>query len=416
MSELATSQPVSTRPVAAGSSVRSNRRRPLRLFYASGPGDNLNTYHHWKQNQDDPGEPVVPYSGQFYDLCRDYDARGYVLSTCPRRDRLRDGRFLIEHRPYVGRSTHGALFHLAQFWYGLGLLVSALRFRPDVAIINEGAHWFMLAVLDWAGVRVVPSLHVRLDWVGRDHWGWRLINRLNRRFFRWNCAAVLVASRRIAEDVQRLAGTGRVPILEFLPLYRRSTFAQIKPADCERRPFNVLFVGRVEANKGVFDLLQAAHLVWTRCPDVHFHLCGVGSALPELQARVARENAGERFYIHGYCDRARLAAMYDLSHVVVVPTRSEFGEGFNQVTSEGILAGRPVITSSVCPAVAYVSPAVVQVPPDDVRAYADAIVRLGNDRAFYREKQDACLAAQEQFYDEQRSWGAVVRRLIQTCT
>jgi glycosyltransferase involved in cell wall biosynthesis len=105
--------------------------------------------------------------------------------------------------------------------------------------------------------------------------------------------------------------------------------------------------------------------------------------------------------------------MYDRSHVVIVPTRSEFGEGFNQVTSEGILTGRPVITSSVCPAVEYVREAVVEVPPDDVRAYADAIVQLATDRDFYREKQGACAAAQEQFYDDQRSWGAVVRSIVQ---
>lgn len=405
----AVSADIAGRPPSAHVRVRG---RPLRLFYASGPGDNIKTYHHWREGQDDPFEPVVPYSGQFYELCRETGAEAFVISTCSRRDSVRDGRLRIEHRPFRGRLARGPLFHAAQFWYGLRLLASILRFRPDVAIINEGAQWFMLAPLAWAGIRVVPSLHVRLDWRGRTSRIWLAIHRLNRRFFRRRCAAVLVASEQIAEDVRNLAGADAAPLIEFLPLYRRSTFAAIRPADPHDRPFNILFAGRIEPNKGVFDLLDAAKLVWARVPDVHFHACGTGSALEELERRVAAAGASERFHVHGYCDRARLSEMYAMVHAVVVPTRSEFGEGFNQVTAEGVLTGRPVVTSRVCPALAYVREAVVEVPPDDPPAYADAVIRLASDDGFYRRKREGCRTAQEQFYDAERSWGAVVRRLI----
>lgn len=414
MKTISNPVPASSMPdsPARDAPVRSSARRRLRLFYASGPGDNIGTYRHWKESRDDPDEPVVPYSGQFYDLCRACDAEAFVLSTCTRRDRVRDGRFRIEHRPFTGRSARGAKFHLAQLGYGLRMIASVLRFRPDVAIINEGAPWFLLSILHWAGIQVIPSLHVRLNWRGRDRWMWRMIDRLNGRFFRRHCAAVLVASRTIAEDVKKLAGSVRLPVLEFLPLYRRATFEDIPAADPGVRPFNVLFAGRIEANKGVFDLLEAAQQVWAQAADVHFHVCGTGSALAELQQRVARQGAAKRFHIHGYCNRAKLAGMYAACHAVIVPTRTEFGEGFNQVTAEGVLSGRPVITSSVCPAVAYVGDAVVEVPPDDVDAYARAVLRLAGDRQFYQRKQQACTAAQEQFYDQKQSWGAVVRRLV----
>lgn len=410
MSQLADTHDLSAAP-SAGNRVRHG----LRLFYASGPGDNIATYRHWARGHDDPGEPVVPYSGQFYDLCRDCCAdAAYVLSTCSRRDRVHEGTLVIEHRPYAGRNARGVMFHLAQFWYGLRLIATAMRFRPDVAIINEGAHWFLLSLLAGAGVRVVPSLHVRLDWQGRDGWAWRIINRLNAHFFRNHCAAVLVASRQIAEDVYRQMGRMKTPVVEFLPLYRTATFENVPPADHDQRPFHVLFVGRVEPNKGVFDLLEAAEMVWAGRSDVEFHVCGVGSALAELGDRVAQRGLANRFHLHGYCDRAKLSSMYAMSHAVIVPTRTDFGEGFNQVTAEGILTGRPVITSSVCPAVEYVRDAIVEVPPNDVRAYADAILRLASDGEFYHRKHQACLAAQAQFYDESRSWGAAVRQVLQT--
>ena len=63
-------------------------RRPLRILYAAGPGDVVGTYRHWKEGRDDPSQVAVTYSGQFYDLCRDLGAEGYVISYCPRPDKL----------------------------------------------------------------------------------------------------------------------------------------------------------------------------------------------------------------------------------------------------------------------------------------------------------------------------------------
>ena len=56
-----------------------------------------------------------------------------------------------------------------------------------------------------------------------------------------------------------------------------------------------------------------------------------------------------------------MRAMYDDAHVVIVPTTSDFIEGFNKVVAEAVLAGKPVITSSVCPALEYVRDAVIEV-------------------------------------------------------
>src|SRR5205814_1764003 len=86
------------------------------------------------------------------------------------------------------------------------------------------------------------------------------------------------------------------------------------------------------------------------------------------------------------------------------PTTTDFPEGFNQVVVEGILAGRPVITSSVCPALDYVRDAVVEVPPDDVNAYHDAVLRLHDDVALYEQKRAASVSLQGQFYDPKRGW------------
>ena len=98
--------------------------------------------------------------------------------------------------------------------------------------------------------------------------------------------------------------------------------------------------------------------------------------------------------------------MYSRSHVVVVPTRTDFVEGFNQVIAEAVLAHRPVITSAVCPALDYVREAAIEVAPDDVAAYGDAILSLCDDSALHESKISACESLRSQFLDLDNAWNA----------
>lgn len=82
------------------------------------------------------------------------------------------------------------------------------------------------------------------------------------------------------------------------------------------------------------------------------------------------------------------------------------------VCAEAILAGRPLVTSAVCPALEYVKEAAVEVPPDDVPAYCRALLDLANDRGLYERKIAACKPIQEQFYDVSNGWGSKLRELI----
>ena len=103
--------------------------------------------------------------------------------------------------------------------------------------------------------------------------------------------------------------------------------------------------------------------------------------------------------------------MLAAAHVVIVPTTTAFVEGFNKVVIEGFLAGRPVITSSVC-TLEFVEAGVVEVPAEDVSAYVQAILQLKNQPAHYRSKQQITDGAV--FYDPSRSWRAAAKSAIDT--
>lgn len=391
----------------------------VKIIYAAGPGNVIKTYDYWAENQDDPSQVSVTYSGQFYDVCRDLDAKGYVISSSSDKKLLKAGNFILEHRPIPGRNASGIFYHLGQIWYGLRLIVSALLFKADFAVVADGTtHWFLLSLLPFFGVKVLPTLHCVL-WrkyqtpSGKD----KLILNLNRRFFAKDCTAILVASEDIAEQVKQLTGNKHAPIVEFLPTYRCSEFADVVDPNINESPFRVLFAGRIERDKGIFDLLAIAkRFAAENQQDITFDVCGNGSQLESLCLAAKQAGVTATFVCHGYCNKTQMREMFNRSHVVIVPTTTDFVEGFNQVVAEAILAGRPVITSAVCPALSYVRSAVVEVPPNDTQAYANAILKLSNEREFYQEKQRNCLALQEQFYDVSKGWAATLSSVIQSVT
>jgi glycosyltransferase involved in cell wall biosynthesis len=389
--------------------------RTLRVLYAAGPGDVIGTYKHWVEGHDDPSQVSITYSSQFYEVCRALDAQAYVISSNPEKKFFRDGQFLIEHRPIPLRSSSGILYHLGQLWSGLRLIVSAIRFKSDVVIVADGTtHWFVLSLLSWMGVQVVPSLHCVL-W--RKYLPQRRVEKfilkLSRDLFTNRCTAILTASQEIADQLAKLTGSQDLPIVEFLPSYQRTEFAEVGEPDETRSPFRVLFAGRIEYAKGVFDLLEIAkRFAALGRQDIRFDICGDGSALEALRESAKLAGVESSFICHGHCNKPQMREMFHRSHAVVVPTRTDFIEGFNQVVVEGILSKRPVVASAVCPALSYVESAVVEVPPDDLTAYGDALLKLCDDRDFYKQKQQGCIGVQEQFYDNSLGWAAALKSVL----
>jgi glycosyltransferase involved in cell wall biosynthesis len=293
-------------------------------------------------------------------------------------------------------------------------MITALRFRADAVIVSSGTcHWFPLVVFRWFGGKVIPSLHCVLWRKNHPPSGLnQFIQSLDGRCF-IRSASILSASQDITHQVEELTACRQAPIVEFLPTYRSGAFDGDLPPPEPQRPFRVLYAGRIERDKGVFDLLAIARqFAAAGRTDIEFDLCGTGSHLEELRQQSEAEGLLDRFRCHGHGDRSVMRTMFAKAHVVIVPTTSAFVEGFNQVVAEGVLSGRPVITSSVCPALEYVRDAVVEVPVDDVAAYGDAILRLCDEEAFYQARCRGCRDAQAQFYDVSRSWGAAVKRVL----
>ncbi len=389
-------------------------KEELCLAYAAGPGDVVSTFSHWQRGEDDPHQLAITYSGQFFDVCRNLGARGVAISSCPRADHIFSGRFYVENLP-KGKERKGAWFHLEQIRYLRKVIKIAESRGADLLIMSDATgHFFPFKWFAPSNMSFVPSIHCTL-WskFSAPSRVQSLINRLNRSVFRRQATAILCLSKDIQRQIQEIAGSEHRPIMPFLPIYRRGIFDKLAEPS-QNSPFNLLFAGRMEEEKGIFDLLQmAVDFKKAGRSDIHIHLCGDGSSEEILRLKASEKEVEDIFFIHGYCRQKEMLNQISQSHALIVPTTTAFGEGFNKVVIEGILSGRPVVTSEACPAIEMLREAVVEVPPDDQAAYRMAVERLASDRILYDNKQQASLALRDQFYSLGKSWGQALLNAVE---
>jgi glycogen(starch) synthase len=384
------------------------------LFYAAGPGDVVKTFQAWQAGHDDDHQVAVTYSSQFFEVCRELGAKGVVVSSNPRVALLRIGQFHIENRP-KGQPQTGVRYHLQQLRYVRGLMNTAVSEGADMVVAAESTgHLFTLPWFSPATLALVPTIHCTL-WPKYRKLDLRqkILNFLSKPFLARRALATLVISEDVRRQLHLLGGDSLRPVYRFRPYYRRDTFAGIAPPSRGEKNFHILFAGRLEENKGVFDLLDICRRLKPEVQGrVIWHLAGDGSCDEQLRVAVKRLGLEERFIIHGYCHREKMMRLIGQSHAFIVPTTKAFEEGFNKVVAEAVLCSRPVITSAVCPAVDDVRAALVEVAPDDRQDYCRAVERLVEDIDFYQSRQAACQGLQQQFYDPANSWRMQLKTIV----
>jgi len=390
---------------------------PRRILYAIGPGDAVHVYREWSEGREVTAETSITFSSQFFDYCLQTSTEAFAVSSHPRREVVREGLFVVENRPKRFANANGAFYHLSELHYAASILWTALCHRPDAVIIDSGTtHWFLLAPLRIARIPVIASMHNVLWPPGfpPSRPAGRLLLWLAGWFWRHIAQATICVSPECERQVHAIAGKPRGRVFQYRAQFRRSLFESVAPRPPhELRPFRVLFVGRVEANKGVFDLVAMAERLNTLLPgQFEWHVCGHGSASAEVARQVRSRGLQDVVFLLGKLDQGALRNEYGWAHLVVVPTRSDIGEGLSMAAAEAVLAQRPVVSSSVTPAIDVLGDAFVAAQPDDVESYVATIRRLAEDGTEYARRVAACRAAQQQFLDPENGLREALARAI----
>lgn len=146
-------------------------------------------------------------------------------------------------------------------------------------------------------------------------------------------------------------------------------------------PATVLFVGRLDEEKRVGELLRAVATLPARLPDgrdLHLEVVGEGSCRTDWEQLGASLGLGGRVVFRGRVDEADLRRAYDRAAVFCMPGVAELQ---SLATLEAMASGAPVVAAD-----AMALPHLVEqggngwlYPPGDVAALADRLRRVLDD-------------------------------------
>jgi glycosyltransferase involved in cell wall biosynthesis len=383
---------------------KSNRRSECRIVYAAGPGNVIQAHKHWTAGEADPSQVSITFSSQFEDFCQDIGAKAYIVSYNDKKQIFHDGPFILEHRPKLMRDAVGIRYHFREMLYAFSLLATAVRFRANWALLDSGTtHYFAMSLFRLAGIRVVVILHNTLwpNGYPPNSRSQKLISLFDSIFFRWVADAIIGVSPVCLRQVEQLTGVRHKFMYQIRAQYCPEVFATIPPPPpLDRGYFRILFLGRIDNAKGAFDILEIAQKIESRAPRrVRWDICGDGPLYEQLRIKHGKMGLGPVVTLHGWLTPEMQHDLRALSHAVIVPTRSNFAEGFAMTAAEAILSGRPVITNAVVPALEVLRPACVEARTDEIDSYVEQILKLMNDPEWYGSLCEACPALQKQFYN-----------------
>lgn len=280
----------------------------------------------------------------------------------------------MESLAYTGTMAEQVLGSLSGKGALLGMLTAgtmAVRralddFDPDVL----HAHWWFPAGLLALGadsrVPLVSTLHGSDVRLARKV---KLVHPLFRKVM-WSSRIVTAVSGWLAGEARAMAPGAQVRVAP-MPVDTGS----FTTGSTQRIPGRFLFVGRLNAQKGLSTLLDA--LAW--CPqDTSLDVVGDGEDRDALRAQAQKLGVANRVNWLGQLERSALPEMYRRAQAVVMPS---VHEGLGLVAVEAQLSRTPVIAfrSGGLPDVVDPKWGGILVPSLDTRALSDAMTRVHQD-------------------------------------
>jgi glycosyltransferase involved in cell wall biosynthesis len=276
------------------------------------------------------------------------------------------------------------------------LILQLVRVRPHVALIHGSSSlsflrdWVFMVTARLAGAKVICHYHGSgyARFPSCETRSGRAIGR----FLMSVAQRVIVISptyQRAMGEAWKRDDLAWAPNMADVALFR--SMAADTPAPWLARGSRaVLFVGRLSAPKGLYDLFDAIPRVIERHPEVNFVLVGVAESdamEPVIRAAAERRGIASRVTFLGSLEGQKKAAAFVTSQMIVVPSRTE---GFPLVIPEAMAAGLPVITTAVGAIPDFVKDGEdgFLIPPKDPQMLADRICRLLDDESLRRRMSE----------------------------
>jgi glycosyltransferase involved in cell wall biosynthesis len=309
---------------------------------------------------------------------------------------------------FAGEVDHRGIGKARDFWDPKArreLERRAASFAPDLVhhhhVIRE-LSVSVLGVPDGVPCAVTVHDHRLVGGTDQPHASWfdrakAVKGIFDRAVVRHSVDVLMAVSEQIGSRLRALG----FPRVEVVPVFARDQGPAPCGADAAR---DVVFVGRLAADKGPTVLVEAFARIAERHPDARLVIVGDG---PERErvARLASELSlrppgsasagGGRLELTGWLDEAGVTAALARARVVAVPSRPALrAEGMPLTAIEAAMLGRPLVVSDDPGLVEMLSgsDAGIVTPAGSVDALADALDRLLGDDILSRRMSSAARA------------------------
>lgn len=200
--------------------------------------------------------------------------------------------------------------------------------------------------------------------------------RLRRAFIIWllNQVDLIIAlSPEWERDIRTLTTNPRVVVLRNPTLMKPLAMEDVK----SRVRGQLLFLGRLEQKKGIYDLLEAIALLRFRHPEIRL-LCGGDGEIEQVRKCTHDLGIEEHVLLLGWIRGGEKDALLASSAAYILPS---YKEGLPMGLLEAMASGLPVVSTAVggIPDAVDDGREGFLVSPGDVRALAEAIGRILED-------------------------------------
>ncbi|OBG78496.1 MULTISPECIES: glycosyltransferase family 4 protein [unclassified Mycobacterium] len=254
--------------------------------------------------------------------------------------------------------------------------------RPDVVHAHD---WLVahpaVALAQFFDVPLVSTIHATE--AGR-HSGWVVgaISRQVHAVESWlvrESDSLITCSASMADEISELFGPGlaAITVIRNGIDAARWPFAPRRP---RRGPAELLYLGRLEYEKGVHEAIAALARVRRTHPGTTLTIAGEGTQQAWLAEQARKHRVLKATHFAGHLEHAELLAVLHRADAAVLPSHYE---PFGIVALEAAAAGAPLVTSNI----GGLGEAVLHgrtgmsCPPRDVAALADAIRTVLDDPA-----------------------------------
>jgi len=148
--------------------------------------------------------------------------------------------------------------------------------------------------------------------------------------------------------------------------------------ESENNKKNIMYAGRIDREKGLFDLVESAKSICSQKADVSFIIAGDGRDLNKLKRKIKKMGLQNRFTFLGQIEKDQMIKLYQNATLFILPS---YREGLPTVLLEAMSCGLPVIATDVRGNRDLISNGEngLLVPPKDPKKMAETIITLLED-------------------------------------